>query len=482
MPKNIQQTLYPYLYLFITDISQLPQVESFSNYESQEPGYARPFLEAYQYAFKQPKNIPLDPNLFKRVNAIATQHLPGTQHGEYRDDSGSFSIVSEVLVNESDKPQNFVPTYSLTENGIREFIEYWLLNKNTQNFLSISFGSKPEFPDKFGFYIGMLPNYEELAWVEFKPHRVRPTIIPFDMDKHFPIIQHVIRDYAYTITIDSMPSSKHPRIETERQMHVLTECYQKEITDARSKDEKIIAIARYIQHIEQLHPFMDGNIRTCYIMLNKLLKDHGLPLSILYNPNKMDCCDLDTVVKMIKEGQKIYLRMLNNEDPEALLLDASKTTWSYKVPHIRCEACHDIPEDLLADFARDVLTIPNMNTMRTGIFSNPKQTIVNQLILEILPLLVTNQSGRCPDIRASLEAFQFGIAFRRACAYGECAIADKILDIAEELEINLEECSSNGKNAIAWLKSLPRTSAGKEALITRLNCLLPNQNPSADNR
>ena len=81
---------------------------------------------------------------------------------------------------------------------------------------------------------------------------------------------------------------------------------------ASNEEEKITGFADLVQQIDQLHPFSDANIRTCYILLNKLLFDHKMPLCILVNPNRLDCCDLEEVVRSIREGQKIFQQWLNN--------------------------------------------------------------------------------------------------------------------------------------------------------------------------
>lgn len=64
-------------------------------------------------------------------------------------------------------------------------------------------------------------------------------------------------------------------------------------------------IAELCQSLEQLHPFPDGNCRTFgVILLNHLLVRHGLPMSMLDDPNILDGWSLDEVVKEIKKGQK----------------------------------------------------------------------------------------------------------------------------------------------------------------------------------
>jgi len=471
MSKSSREILFPYLYLFITDIAQLPIKENFSNYEKSEPGYAIPFLEAYQYAFQYSKDQLISPELFKFVNAIATSHLPLAQPGEYRNESGNFHIYPEIQVSEEKKIRFFNMSYTMTAQGLREFIEYWLFTKETEQYHVISF--VPNMRSKYSaFLLKYSPANNMLIWLELTPQRERISE-PFNMETHFPIIQKLITNTEYKCGIDVMPESSNPALDTKLQMERLTDSYNHQIQAAKNHPEKLKAIATYIQRVEQLHPFLDGNIRTCYIILNKLLRDNELPLSVLYNPNLFDCGDHSSVINMIEEGQKVYCQLRKNDNPDHLLLDASPTPWIKEYQHIYCKASHDINEEELKCFAEIVLNIPCEPTL------NKQQIIVRKLIIELFPLFAINHSGQCLEIRKTLEDNQLSLALRKSCANGEYQIANKLLDYQEQLEINIEECSSNGKNALTWLQSSTNKSESQEALIERLVGLLAHRASSA---
>ena len=245
MPLNAQKNLIPYLYLFITDIAQLPSVKRFSNYEQQEPGFALPFIEAYRHAF-QAKTDKI-PDLFQEVNAIAIKHLAKTRPGEYRNNSGHFDVSLENLVDENGNPL-LVSTYSMTEKGLQEFINFWMLNESTQAHHAIVFETKEAFQDQPSFVLGYLPKYGKVLWTEISPSgKIQYT--PFDMETHFPIILSYARNYCYTVVLNIMPETKTPALDTEKQMNVLAASYQREMKVAKSKNEKMTAIARYLSLI-----------------------------------------------------------------------------------------------------------------------------------------------------------------------------------------------------------------------------------------
>lgn len=74
-----------------------------------------------------------------------------------------------------------------------------------------------------------------------------------------------------------------------------------------SEQEKLLAIARLVQDLDQLHPFYDGNIRVFGILLlNRLLIDLDLSPTCLEDPNCLDCLSLEEIVNEIKIGQEHF--------------------------------------------------------------------------------------------------------------------------------------------------------------------------------
>lgn len=91
------------------------------------------------------------------------------------------------------------------------------------------------------------------------------------------------------------------------------------IADKSNEDNKLKAIARLVQDLDQLHPFYDGNIRTFGVLLmNKLLLDEGLSPCCLIDPNCLDGLSERELVEKIKEGQRQFQTLQN---PPPIKLD-----------------------------------------------------------------------------------------------------------------------------------------------------------------
>jgi len=93
--------------------------------------------------------------------------------------------------------------------------------------------------------------------------------------------------------------------------------YNKELeTQDLTPQQKISIIVKLIQPIDQYHLTTDGNIRSCYGLLNYLLHQYQLPLTLLNNPNCLDGYSNDQVVTEILTGQQRFIDLvLNNKLP-----------------------------------------------------------------------------------------------------------------------------------------------------------------------
>jgi Fic/DOC family len=76
------------------------------------------------------------------------------------------------------------------------------------------------------------------------------------------------------------------------------------ISPKENKQQKLKAVARVIQDLDQIHPFYDGNIRVfAILLLNRLLYDLDLAPTCLEDPNCFDCLSIDQLVSAIEKGQ-----------------------------------------------------------------------------------------------------------------------------------------------------------------------------------
>jgi hypothetical protein len=74
-----------------------------------------------------------------------------------------------------------------------------------------------------------------------------------------------------------------------------------------TREEKLHAIARLCQDVEQFHFFVDGNVRTAGILLlNRLLILEGLSPCVMRDVNQLDCLSENEIVELIEEGQAFF--------------------------------------------------------------------------------------------------------------------------------------------------------------------------------
>lgn len=83
-----------------------------------------------------------------------------------------------------------------------------------------------------------------------------------------------------------------------------------EQTEKTTEEQKLRAIVRLCQDLNQLHLFVDGNIRTIGILLlNKLLVDNDLEPCCLADPNCLDCLSEEELIAQVKKGMLEFERL-----------------------------------------------------------------------------------------------------------------------------------------------------------------------------
>jgi hypothetical protein len=89
--------------------------------------------------------------------------------------------------------------------------------------------------------------------------------------------------------------------------NVVINLFYEQIEKAESEDEKLEAIARCAQDLDQLHLFADANIRTiAFLVVNKLLLENGLDPVILDEPNVFDCKSIGELKSALRKGQQTF--------------------------------------------------------------------------------------------------------------------------------------------------------------------------------
>lgn len=93
---------------------------------------------------------------------------------------------------------------------------------------------------------------------------------------------------------------------------IIDKCYD-EINKSSTPDEKLTAIVRCCQDLEQAHLLPDGNLRTiAFGVLPKLLLEIGECPPILRDASTLDGYDVETLKAKIREGQETFRTYVNS--------------------------------------------------------------------------------------------------------------------------------------------------------------------------
>lgn len=430
--------LKQFLYLFLIDIVKLKDnpKKTYSKYskkdqENSEEGYGETWLKAYIYAFSSERSGKLTHERIKNIHGVATKHMQNpTTSGNYKKNSNYFAVHPEVEGGEANV------SYSMTKEGLKEFIKRSLLNTGSVH--SITF-------EKQGIILqGKNKKLELIKIVNYVPSI---SLLDIDNDKDFDKIWKLTGNKHDRCIISSMPHVPTQQIPDKVKILLqdIFDSFHREISKAHSDDAKIRVIVAHVQRITQLHPFLDGNIRTCYILLNVLLRDYGLPITILLNPNRLDCCDIDSLVSLVKQGQIIYQQFLNNHG--TFTIQPSENLPALKSIQLDPEKMSDISTETLDKFVNVVIYA---SQMMNGLHERAKNN---------------NQYATVMD---ALQTGEFNLALRRASHANFYDAIRLLLAHAKDLKLDVNDPSKNGNRALDWLLENKESSVEKEEIIQLL--------------
>lgn len=336
MPKLDPQTrehLRLFLYLYLIDPARLlADNKQPLEYEKEEPGYFLSFLKGYQTAWKMNIQHQMSHDLLKSIHAEAMAHMGSIGPGQYKKQCNHYSLFTNA--NPSKNPKHCKPTASVA--GFKQFIQKWMFDVETKihEIDIIAPGHLDTLLKNSRKLVISNHQVQVMTAHDEIPHQGPSQLIaqydetqiePFlnALEHSGPIFDSSIHCTGefYICFINSMLdylTSKDPQQFLEiltKQLDAVFLSYHTAIQEAHTADQKISVIAQHVQWIDQIHPFMDGNIRTCYILLNRLLKEEGLPLTLLLDPNRFDGFALEEMVKYIKEGQQYAAALFHQQTP-----------------------------------------------------------------------------------------------------------------------------------------------------------------------
>ncbi len=469
-------TLSSYFYLFITDLIALPQ-RPYPIYALKEPGFARAYFDAYLHAFQTPKDGQISHQLIKKIHEIATQHLPrgDNQPGHYRHAKGSFGLKVGFT-------NQYHDDYNASLQGFDELLEKWFL---THEEPTHSLGFQGSNIDSSHYTYVLRYINSNLYWTCI--NTMRDEL--FDSKKHIPIMHRLLHREDYQTFLFVMREREHVSQHIEQQMQDWMDSYHTAMASTHTDLEKQAVIADTIQRLNQIHPFGDGNIRTCYILLNKLLSDHHLSRCILVNPNRLDGCSQNEIMQMIQEGQALYQDLLNHSHaslPWTAHLTSSRFYQFIDNDNIKelppllksitCEPVNLSNNDVSSvNFSRIVLGLePTERQTKAldtqGLFGHRNRAIEEKIHLELTPYFNQNDP-QLKHIEQAATQDNYEQLLRYACAYRKFDVARIVMSYQDLLQIDINKASANGKTALDWLNSSTnddKNQSERDALVSLL--------------
>ena len=317
-----------FIYLFLIDSARLyAQNKKPDDYEKEEPGFLSGMLKGYKGAWGKEINRQMSHDLLITIHALVVGHDIKCDPGRYKKACNNFPIFTNTTPHL--KPQHCRPNASI--EGFREFLTTWMIEPAVKlHEIDVIFPGqmKELLANSFklvanGHHLEMRTSHDEIPGSGegsvslYDPQRdnVRFEYALDRCNGEYNPTQPMPNDF-YICFLNSMVDYLAPTdplafaSALNFQLDTIFKDYNTSIKKASSNDEKLAVIAKYVQRISQLHPFKDGNTRTCYVLLNRLLKEEGLDMTLFIDPNRLDCFSVRELVEFIKEGQKYVESLL----------------------------------------------------------------------------------------------------------------------------------------------------------------------------
>ena len=341
--------LRDYIKLFVMNLDEMavPGHDELSSLENRIPGIARCKLHAYRTTFTQKTDHQLSHKLLQGINEAVAAHNPHLNPGMYKKHTTMWRLH---LPNKAINP-------NATLAGFEQFISNWLV-KEVNPIHYVSFQSKDSgriytlqpYLSKNGYKLELEIFYSEEGKATKK--------YKYDSDSKKRVERMLLEGSQYSCWIHSLTGSEtinNPQdaITTIEKLEGLFSTYTNSILAAKSDDEKLDIIVAYVQFIEHLSPFEGEVTNTSEILLNYLLDEEELPLTLLVNRHRMATFSHDELVNSVKEGQRIYLELTNNRFPKIYNYSGKEISSS-----IRGEALPEYKSEI-DDFIRFVVE-PNL--------------------------------------------------------------------------------------------------------------------------
>jgi hypothetical protein len=404
----------------------------YAAYENKEPGYLKTWLNAYSFTLVSTAfNPEITPSLVQKIQAMASAHLDDpTVHGSFCTEELLIPTFPEKIGNIS------IPRCSQTLNGLREFIDYWFLSKSNPfiNIHHIAFNINPSFPSwemSKLIQVCLMESYDPTTR-KFKIKTPDNESYEATEMELLAYLEENSRESNRQITIErrALPEDQIQRILT-----ALCDDFNRDINKGHVQERKKRIIVEFVMRLDQLHAFSDCNIRTCYILMNVLFARYGLPMSLLFDPNRFDLCSVDEVLDMVNQGVGFFEQ----------LVEAATA----QVP----------PERIIFKNSQREMIAPRVKIDNADAAA--------QIFKSMLMASKDYKPKRLnPKLQEALEAENYSLAFRMSCVVRSNDLALWMID-RHATKINFEGTTTQGKTGFELIISNTKMSAEeKEYLLT----------------
>lgn len=297
---TVFERVIQYLCLTPQDLDNITIIELLSYnfgwffFERSEPGYLKSLYMAFDLLFRKQKKLNLD--FICTLHRMATTQ---TQNMRY-DQSKNTNLRGETRNSKTPMIGFRIQANTASRQGLTEFF------KRAEQYPWLSIGINQEIclrdlKDRM--------RYSELNVKVDKFRLGQPVLYKaLTESRNYAELGSAIMDcitQGVHIQCISRFSAGHVAIELRKHALSFIERFNKTIIRNISPLEKLRAIVRLVQDLEQLHMFDDGNCRTlCMLLLNHLLINHDFPLCILQNPNGFDALSEDELIEQVIAGME----------------------------------------------------------------------------------------------------------------------------------------------------------------------------------
>ena len=317
-----------FIFLFLIDPAKLYAYNKQpADYEAEEPGYLSGMLKGYKTAWEKDINREINHDLLLSIHSQVLGHVAHRHPGHYKIAPNHNPILTNS--NPKLKPKNCRPNASV--QGIREFIKTWMIDAspNIHEMIFQFRGTAYPVLEKSFQFVSDDGRLEIISSVKRKGAPTTLLKAPYEPLRDSLRIEHALDNSGseylasgpmpgdFSLCYVNMMAKYSEPNDTVRFCEVMRAhldsvflSYNSAIKQASSVDEKLAIIAKHVQLISQIHPFEDGNTRTCYVLLNRLLMEEGLDITLLADPNRLDFFSVHEIVGLIKEGQKYVESLL----------------------------------------------------------------------------------------------------------------------------------------------------------------------------